>query len=382
MLRRVLRAGAITGLGLIVLTTPMLAADSDGDGLADAFERRWGVTDHLDPDSDRDGVIDSAEDLDGDRLGNLGEQRSRTNPANRDTDGDGIPDGKEDADRDGVSNAREQDKRIVPKGLRPTLGVADDDRQPDRIRCQAKHRVSAVKSCVFGDRSAATTVVLVGDSIMTMYLTAFKRIADARGWRLMTMTKAACPAFVGLHGTLQYRIDKGRSCRAWRRNVIDRLHANPPDFIIFGHAPYRLKTISGADVPVSGRPAAWQQAVKNTLGRLPAESEVLVLGLLPRTRTDPVGCLRNHRRDLSRCVTSAVPAANRSVDRAIARGARRGGGRYATLHDKVCTYDPCPLVQGKVLMWRDSVHLTETFASKLRPSISAMLDERLLGSGS
>jgi hypothetical protein len=382
MLRGVLRAGAITGLGLMLLTVPVLAADSDGDGLADAFERRWGVTDYLDPDSDRDGVVDSAEDLDGDRLGNLGEQRSRTNPSVRDTDGDGIPDGKEDADRDGVSNAREQDKRIVPRGLRPTLGGADDDRQPDRIRCQAKHRVSAVKSCVFGDPSASTTVVLVGDSIMTMYLTAYKRIAEDRGWRLMTMTKAACPAFVGLHGTLQYRIDKGRSCRAWRRKVIDRLNTNPPEFIIFGHAPYKLKTIGGSDVPVSSRPAVWQRAVKQTLRRLPAESEVLVLGLLPRTRTDPVGCLRNHRRDLSRCVTRAVPAAKRRLDQAIARGARRGGGRYATLHDKVCTYDPCPLVQGNVLMWRDSVHLTETFARKLKPSIATMLDRHLFGSGS
>ena len=374
------------GVGLaallsVSLVAPASGADADGDGLWDSFERRWGVTDHLDPDTDGDGVVDSAEDLDTDRLGNIGEQRLGTDPTKWDSDGDRVSDGKEDADGDGVSNAREQDQRRLPLGLRPSLRAAYDDRQPDRVRCQTKNRRQTVRSCTFGDPRSDTTIALVGDSNMTMYLTAYKQIAKARGWKLVTMTKASCPAFLGLHGTLQHKIDKGRSCRVWRRSVLDKLKADPPDYIVFGHASYKLKTVKGRDIPASKWPSLWQAAVKKTLRRLPATSETLVLGVLPKTRKDPVGCLQKHKLDMSKCVTGRVPPADRAIDKALAKGARIGGGQYATLHDQICSYDPCPVVQGNVLVWRDRVHLTETFARKLRPSVAAMLDEKLLGSG-
>jgi len=381
MLAGTLRVTVITSLALALLATPVLAADTDGDGLWDSFERRWRVTDYLDPDTDGDGVVDSAEDLDNDRLGNIGEQRFGTDPTKWDSDGDRVSDGKEDADGDGASNAREQDQRRLPQGLRPSLRAAYDDRQPDRVRCQTKHRRQTIRSCTFGDPRSDTTIALVGDSNMTMYLTAYKQIAKARGWKLVTMTKASCPAFLGLHGPLQHKIDKGRSCRAWRRSVLQKLKADPPDYIVFGHASYKLKTVRGRDIPASKWPSLWQAAVKKTLSQLPATSETLVLGVLPKTRKDPVGCLQNHKLDMSRCVTGRVPPRDRAIDKALAKGARIGGGQYATLHDQICSHDPCPLVQGKVLVWRDRVHLTETFARKLRPSVAAMLDETLLGSG-
>jgi hypothetical protein len=137
-------AGLAAGLAALLsvsLIAPAVAADADGDGLRDSFEQRWGVTDYLDPDTDGDGVVDSAEDLDNDRLGNLGEQRYGTNPTKWDSDGDRVSDGREDADRNGVPNAREQDKRRLPQSLRPTLATANRDRQPDRLPCQTKHRV-------------------------------------------------------------------------------------------------------------------------------------------------------------------------------------------------------------------------------------------------
>ena len=57
-------------LGLLLLTLTIaapttLAADSDNDGLSDGFETRFGVTSPNLRDSDWDGVVDSAEDSDG-----------------------------------------------------------------------------------------------------------------------------------------------------------------------------------------------------------------------------------------------------------------------------------------------------------------------------
>ncbi len=121
------RAGALALALLLLGALPAAAADRDGDGLRDGFERRYGVTDPDRRDSDGDGVVDAAEDNDGDELGNLGEQRFGTHPGKRDSDGDGRADGREDHDRDGRSNAREQDQRPVPAGLRPSLAAAAKD---------------------------------------------------------------------------------------------------------------------------------------------------------------------------------------------------------------------------------------------------------------
>ena len=104
--------------------------DTDGDGLRNTFENQAGVTSSSDPDSDGDGVVDAAEDNDGDRLSNRAEQKFGSHPGIRDSDGDGTPDGKEDADRDGRSNAVEQDHRRVPARPQPEPGSGPGRRLP------------------------------------------------------------------------------------------------------------------------------------------------------------------------------------------------------------------------------------------------------------
>jgi hypothetical protein len=355
-----------------------MALDSDGDGLRDGFEKRYGVTSYLRRDSDGDGVVDSAEDFDGDRLSNLGEQRYGTNPRKRDTDRDGRPDGAEDADHDGRSNAREQDRRPLPRNLRPVLSRARGDRQPDREGCQVNAGTSRVVTCVFGNPSGSRTLTLVGDSNLTQYLTPLKRLAKERGWRIELMAKSSCPSFLGLHGERQWLFDKGVSCRRWRRRVIDKLNADPPDYLIYANVRYSLRTIKGKPIPRSSYPSLWRDAVKRTLKRLPKTTRVMVLGMLPPTDRDPLSCLKGSRKDMSRCQTRRKAAYRRPVDKAMKAGAKAAGGAYGTLHDKICTYDPCPLVQGKVLVWRDGVHITETFAKRLQPSLDDIVERKLV----
>ena len=140
------------------------ATDTDGDGLRDTFEVRWGVSDPRDPDSDGDGVVDPAEDGDGDRLGDLGEQRFGTNPAAPDSDGDGRSDGREDSDGDGRSDALEQDQRPLPAGLRPTLAKAPRDIWPRQEECGGPRWGSTRPvRCWFGDAASPVTMAVVGD---------------------------------------------------------------------------------------------------------------------------------------------------------------------------------------------------------------------------
>ena len=76
-------------------TSPVLA-DTDGDGLPDAWEVRYGLN-AVSP----AGANGAAGDPDLDTLNNLAELAAGTNPTSADTDGDGLADG----DGDGLGEA-------------------------------------------------------------------------------------------------------------------------------------------------------------------------------------------------------------------------------------------------------------------------------------
>jgi hypothetical protein len=369
-------------LGLLAAMPVAGATDSDGDGLRDTFEKRSRVTSVGDHDTDGDGVVDSAEDNDRDRLSNRAEQKLGTHPGVRDSDGDGTLDGKEDADGDGRSNAVEQDHRRVPAGLRPSLASAPGDVSPWKAGCQATHRSAAVVTCSYGPAGSATTVVLMGDSHAMQLATPIKTVAEEKGWRLTTLVKKACPPVLGIHNRAQRWVDDGRSCRRWRRNAIEWLKQDPPDHIIIAHSDgYAISGFRGKRISGGQRAAAWRAGMKRTLRQLPASSEVIVLGDIPYNRLNPVSCLRKHRTNISKCVTSRRPLHKRSIELALQDAARSKGASFRRFYDKVCSYDPCPVIQGDVLIYRDRGHLTATFARQLTPTFRRMLG-KLIAPGS
>ncbi|MEP7012168.1 MAG: hypothetical protein ABJC13_17740 [Acidobacteriota bacterium] len=121
-------------------------ADLDFDGLSDADETVAG-TDPANPDSDGDGLLDGFEsrygfnplvageqhlDPDGDGLDNLAEQVAGTNPTRPDTDGDGLSDGAEvlshhtdPLDDDSDEGGRSDSMEINIDGTDPNDGADD-----------------------------------------------------------------------------------------------------------------------------------------------------------------------------------------------------------------------------------------------------------------
>ena len=381
-----MRPATVTILMLLLLalgTMPAAASrDSDGDGLRDSFEKRYGLTSASDPDSDDDGVVDSAEDHDNDRLSDRGEQRFGTDPRRRDSDGDGTLDGREDADNDGRRNAREQDERPVPPGLVPTLAAARGDVSPYKAGCQATQGRSAVVTCSYGPANSDTTVVLMGDSHAMQLATPIVTVARENGWRLTTLVKKACPPVLGIQNMARkWRADR-EHCRAWRRKALAWLNDERPDHIILAHSDaYAISTLAGKRVVGDERAPLWRSGITRTVRQMPVSSQVLVLGDIPENRINPVQCLRQHPADISQCTTSRKPLAQRKIERAIEAGAKAAGASYRRFFDKVCSYDPCPLVQGRVLVYRDRGHLTATFAERLTPMFRSLLGDVIKPAG-
>ena len=189
---------------VLLLAIPAAAesADSDGDGLSDSFEARWELTDPAIADSDGDGLGDALEDLDRDGLGNLGEQRYGTDPGNPDSDGDGVSDGDEDSDGDGASDADEQDRRPAPANLEPEPEYAWWDRPPNYDdECHGDTLDPRLHPCTYGVDDSDTTVVLFGDLHALQWQPSLKTAAFANDWRIVTLTKAACPPAADPLGT-------------------------------------------------------------------------------------------------------------------------------------------------------------------------------------
>ncbi|MGH2949202.1 MAG: hypothetical protein ACRDPC_23605, partial [Solirubrobacteraceae bacterium] len=78
---------------------PADVSDTDGDGMPDVWERRYGLNPLR--------AGDASGDDDGDGIPNSAEFHTRSLPTSGDSNGDGIPDGEDDFDGDGLRNSVE-----------------------------------------------------------------------------------------------------------------------------------------------------------------------------------------------------------------------------------------------------------------------------------
>ncbi|MET0771950.1 MAG: SGNH hydrolase domain-containing protein [Candidatus Limnocylindrales bacterium] len=358
-------AGSVDPDGMAGAPTVALVGDPDGDGLGSAVEQGRTRTDPEHNDTDRDGIHDGLEDPDGDLLSNLGEQRFGTDPRIRDTDGDGRDDWHEDRDRDGRTNGEEQDAGPLPDGLRPSLERARGDMpRLYYLGCHSLGTDATVNSCSFryGPTQGRKLVILTGDSHAAHWFPALDLLARSRGWHLMTMTRPACPVADVL---VTPGDGRAKACSEWRRNVWRKIRTLEPDLVIATSlVNYRFR--KGGRFVRDDR--AWKAGVTRSLRQLGASgATVVMLGdVYPWGERGAIPCLQKRMHtDISMCErqrSHRMLRAVRDQDRIQRAAATAAGALYRTTRDIPCPNDPCPFVVDGVLMTRDGVHLTATYA--------------------
>ncbi len=194
------------------------------------------------------------------------------------------------------------------------------------------------------------------------------------------MFKGGCIPVLATMNQGQFEEDGGRSCRTWRRNAMNAIKAHPPDLVVItASEKYKLVDSTGRKIPKHKRPAEWRKGMYRMIDQMPPRTDVLVLGDVPRNSEHPVRCLKRNRSDMSRCLTRRQPLSERKVEKALRTAVADQGEQFATLYYKICSYDPCPIVQGKTFMWRDRSHMSGTFARRLTPSVRKILRDALAG---
>jgi hypothetical protein len=168
------------------------------------------------------------------------------------------------------------------------------------------------------------------------------------------------------------------SCRSWRTRGERWLSAHPQDVVVITNSRgYALVDGGERLLQDRARRARWSRGLARTIRSLPERTTVLVLADTPHLRTDPPACLRRHPTRMSRCETARKRTITKRHDAMQRRTAERLGERSGSLSLTVCPYDPCPVVLGSELIWRDRSHLTATIARRLSPSMGRLIQDSL-----
>jgi peptidoglycan/LPS O-acetylase OafA/YrhL len=256
----------------------------------------------------------------------------------------------------------------VPANLQPSLADARRDyAAPYLDGCHTQmdgHGTTG--TCLYGDLASKTTVVLFGDSHALAWFPAVQRVADRQGWRFLSLTMSTCsPADIHIYVRVWKRIST--ECDAWRDQTIDRLVSERPSIILVaGTRGFALADDSGTILTGDARTQAWEAGMQRTLSRLvPAADNVIVLGDVPVSRVDPPVCLSQHPNSVLACATQVADATDPTWLNEERRAADRAGAGFIDPSLWVCPSNPCPVVLGPFLVYRDPGHLTATFSQAL-----------------
>jgi peptidoglycan/LPS O-acetylase OafA/YrhL len=261
----------------------------------------------------------------------------------------------------------------VPADLVPSLAAVRDDIPVIYAdACHAEARETTPGTCVYGDADSSTTVFLVGDSHAAQWFPTFDRLSAEHGWRLVSMTKSACPtADVAVYHTTLKR--EYTECAAWRAAVVERVRREQPAMVVISDSRGSWLWLDGESVPSTDREDLWAAGLRRAIGSMAAAGSVVVLGDTPNPKGDPPVCLSDHMDDALACATpssKAMDAERTASERAVAEAT---GAMFIDPGAWVCPTEPCPVVIGDVLVFRDGHHMTTPFARALAPYLDRLL---------
>lgn len=260
------------------------------------------------------------------------------------------------------------------EAMRPLPINAPEDRPPfysDGSGCQVEGGNPTPKPCTWGDTSSDRTVVIIGDSKMAQWQTALDDIAKAEHWKIVQLTKSACP-FTDASIARSNKAD----CRAWGKAALQDILDLKPDLVIASHRSRKAlpegenkRSDETQDAMVAGMASYW---------RTLTEAGIPVTALLdnPAPSNVPVyECVAQHPKDLTACSFDRSSGIKASGAPAALEAAKQVPGvTVMNMDDTICPDGArCSAVIGHVLVYRQGTHLTRTFIDSAEKQLAAQL---------
>ncbi|MDI9953032.1 acyltransferase family protein [Rhodococcus sp. IEGM 1305] len=250
--------------------------------------------------------------------------------------------------------------------MRPTLLEASGDLpQPTLDGCISDLSTRDVVTCVYGDLTADRTIAVVGSSHAEHWVPALDRIGQQRGIRVETYLKMGCPLTVADVPLLAG--EPYPECGDWSRDVLDRLRDHRPDWVFSTSS--RPNEEGAGDVTPDDYVGLWARL---------ADFGLPFLGIrdTPWLHNDGVpysvvDCLADGG-DADSC---GMPRDDvLAPDNPTLEAARDLLSVHPLdLTDAVCDVAICRAVQGNILVYHDSHHLSATYVRSLVPELDRQI---------
>ena len=258
-----------------------------------------------------------------------------------------------------------------PKPTRAVYPVPRDAQIAPAAPCLPIGQADLVTDCAFGrlDATATGTVALVGDSHAAAWRAALEVVAQAQGWRGLSITRDGCALSLALRNTAE----PARSqCLTWSREVVAWFKRHPEIATVFVSS---LATNKRVLVPPGGdRFAAEARGYHRVWKALPRTvKHIVVLRDVPRVHDTTLACVRRAmRRHGWPGPACSVSRRHGLVADAAAAAARAWPTRRVQLVNMTpffCGRHRCLPVVGGALVYKDGHHLTTVFSTTLGPFV-------------
>lgn len=242
--------------------------------------------------------------------------------------------------------------------------------------CDDYFHSASVKECHFGNEHAERTAVLFGDSHAGQWFPAVHKIFEDRGWRLIVLTKSACPPVDASY----FFQDIGRTyteCQEWVRGSLGALALMHPDLVLVSHA---------TEYPFTDE--QWKGGLQRVVDSLSRSSgSVLLLRDTPKLAFDVPNCLARLDWRLAilprtaGCIMELHQGPDPVYQLQLANAAEHPNVATIDMTNEVCPAGWCEAYRNGVISYRDTHHLSTAFAQTLAKSLSQQIDAHLTGEG-
>ena len=234
------------------------------------------------------------------------------------------------------------------------------------LGCDSGHVQSKLMPCPLGNRDGTRLAILVGDSVGAQWSPLISGMLSDPSWQILVLTKSACAI---VDRIWHYEMAGGDYvvCAEWRDKVLDYIDQTSPDLVFVGSASTYRFTAND-----------WIDGTASILERIsPSAGSVVLIPGTPALSFDGPSCLEDPWRFSFRLASGERECEEqRSGDypERVANYLREAAGAFDNvavldLNNLVCPEGRCAAsTREGIAVFRDSQHVTATFANSLVPA--------------
>lgn len=208
--------------------------------------------------------------------------------------------------------------------------------------------------CIYGDKTADTTLVLYGDSHAAQWFPALEALAQKHNFKLISLTKSSCPAVEVQQ--LQIGSFRNSDCNTWRRDSLQRIKAINPAAIFTSSFQY----YSPVDRKLN-RQRWWSEGeIKTYQSLLGLSTNLIYISDTPHPLRDIPNCLASNGGE--KCDDSE-------------KSDPRIWGNFIKVDPTVWLCESkCPAMVNGTVAYRDASHISVEMSRALAPELENVLN--------